>query len=69
MSDLPTTKIFSEKTEENIMGTLPVGRLLIKMSVPLILSMLSFSLYNIIDSKFVARLGDNALTHYLCPCR
>lgn len=62
MSDLPTTKIFSEKTEENIMGTLPVGRLLIKMSVPLILSMLSFSLYNIIDSMFVARLGDNALT-------
>ena len=29
-----------ERTKENIMGTLPVGRLLMKMSVPVILSML-----------------------------
>lgn len=55
----------SEKTSlpaENIMGTLPVGRLLMKMSVPVILSMLVSSLYNIIDSIFVSRLGENALT-------
>ncbi len=47
---------------ENIMGTLPVGKLLMKMSVPMILSMMVSSLYNIIDSIFVSRLGDNALT-------
>lgn len=47
---------------ENIMGTLPVGKLLMKMSVPVILSMLVSSLYSIIDSIFVSRLGENALT-------
>jgi putative MATE family efflux protein len=47
---------------ENIMGTLPVGRLLMKMSVPVILSMMVSSLYSIIDSIFVSRLGENALT-------
>lgn len=47
---------------ENIMGTLPVGRLLMKLSVPVVLSMMVSTLYNIIDSVFVSRLGDNALT-------
>ncbi|HAM68853.1 MAG TPA: hypothetical protein DCP68_04485 [Ruminococcus sp.] len=49
-------------TKENIMGTLPIGRLLMKMSVPVILSMLVSTLYGVIDSIFVSRLGDNALT-------
>ncbi len=52
----------SEQQEENIMGTLPIGTLLMKMSVPMILSMMVSSLYNIIDSIFVSRLGDHALT-------
>lgn len=49
-------------TKENIMGTLPIGKLLMKMSVPVILSMLVSTLYGVIDSIFVSRLGDNALT-------
>ena len=48
--------------EENIMGTMPVGNLLMKMSVPVILSMLVSTLYNVVDSIFVSRLGENALT-------
>lgn len=46
----------------DIMKTKPVMKLLISMSVPMILSMLIQSLYNIIDSIFVAQLGTKALT-------
>lgn len=58
------TKKIEEKnpTAENIMGTLPVGKLLMTMSVPMILSMMVSSLYSIIDSIFISRLGENALT-------
>lgn len=49
-------------TKENIMGTLPIGKLLMKMSVPVILSMLVSTLHGVIDSIFVSRLGNNALT-------
>lgn len=41
---------------------LPAMRLIIKMSVPAMISMLITALYNIVDSIFVSRLGDNALT-------
>lgn len=46
----------------NEMGTLPVGRLLRKMSLPLMISMFVQVLYGLVDSLYVARLGDNALT-------
>lgn len=54
-----------EKTEtrkENIMGTMPVGNLLIKMSIPMVISMLVQSIYNVVDSIFVARISEEALT-------
>ena len=54
-----------EKTEtrkENIMGTMPVGNLLIKMSIPMVISMLVQSVYNVVDSIFVARISEEALT-------
>ena len=47
---------------ENKMGVMPVGKLLISMSVPMMLSMLVQALYNIVDSIFVARIGEDALT-------
>lgn len=47
---------------ENKMGTMGVGRLLISMSVPMILSMLVQALYNIVDSIFVSRIDEGALT-------
>lgn len=48
--------------QENIMGTLPIGKLLMRMSVPVILSMLVSTLYGVVDSIFVSRLGEQALT-------
>ncbi len=47
---------------ENKMGLLPVGKLLAGMAVPMMVSMLVQALYNIVDSIFVARLSENALT-------
>ena len=44
------------------MGTQPVLPLLASMAVPMMLSMLVQSLYNIVDSIYVARLGTDALT-------
>ena len=44
------------------MGVMPVGRLLLSMSVPMVVSMLVQALYNIVDSMFVARLSEEALT-------
>ncbi|MCQ4636070.1 MATE family efflux transporter [Anaerovorax odorimutans] len=47
---------------ENPMGTKPVFPLLMTMSVPAMVSMLIQSLYNIVDSLFVGRLSQEALT-------
>lgn len=47
---------------ENSMGTRPVGKLILQMSLPMMFSMLVQSLYNIVDSIFVARLSEDALT-------
>lgn len=44
------------------MGTVPVGRLLAGMSLPAMLSMLVQSLYNVVDSYFVSKLGEEAFT-------
>ena len=49
------------KPEQNKMGTMPINQLLITMSLPMIISMLVQAMYNIIDSVFVARLGEEAL--------
>lgn len=47
---------------ENKMGVMPVNRLIISMSLPMMVSMLVQAMYNIVDSMFVARLGEDALT-------
>lgn len=47
---------------ENKMGTMPIGKLLFNMSLPMMISMLVQALYNIVDSIFVAKLSENALT-------
>lgn len=48
--------------EENKMGTEPIRKLLITMSLPLIVSNLVQALYNIVDSIFVSRINEDALT-------
>ncbi len=52
----------SEGMQQNKMGVMPINKLLFTMSVPLMLSLLVQSLYNIVDSIFVARLSEQALT-------
>ncbi|MEG2000627.1 MAG: MATE family efflux transporter [Evtepia sp.] len=47
--------------EENKMGTMPVNRLILTMSIPMIVSMLVQALYNVVDSVFVSRLNEAAL--------
>ncbi len=49
-------------TQENKMGTMPVGKLLITMSLPIMISMLIQALYNIVDSMYVAQISEEALT-------
>ncbi len=51
-----------EQTKENKMGTMPINRLLISMSLPMMISMLVQALYNVVDSIFVSRINENALT-------
>ena len=47
---------------ENKMGTLPVKRLIVFMSLPMMISMLVQALYNIVDSIFVSQISEDALT-------
>lgn len=51
-----------EQNSTNKMGYMPEGKLLLNMSVPLCISMLVQALYNVVDSIFVSRISENALT-------
>ena len=51
-----------EQPKENKMGTMPVNKLLVTMSLPMVISMRVQALYNIVDSIFVSRLSEDALT-------
>lgn len=47
--------------KENKMGVMPISKLLVNMSWPIMLSMLVQAMYNIVDSIYVSRLGENGL--------
>lgn len=51
-----------ENVKENKMGVMPVPKLLFQMSFPIMISMLVQAFYNIVDSVFVSRLSEDALT-------
>lgn len=51
-----------ELQKENKMGVMPVNKLLLSMSLPIMISMLVQALYNIVDSVFVSMINENALT-------
>ena len=48
----------SKEVNENKMGVMPINKLLVSMSLPMIFSMLVQALYNVVDSIFVARIKD-----------
>lgn len=52
----------TDQVKENKMGTQPVLKLIITMSLPAMFSMLVQALYNIVDSYFVSMISENALT-------
>ena len=49
------------QTKENKMGVMPIDKLLISMSLPMMIAMLVQALYNIVDSIFVSRINEYAL--------
>lgn len=51
-----------EVQTENKMGTMPINKLLVNISLPMVVSMLVQALYNIVDSIFVAQIDEYALT-------
>ena len=51
-----------EKHTENKMGVMPINKLLVSMSLPMVVSMMVQALYNIVDSIFVSQISENALT-------
>ena len=50
------------EVRENIMGTMEINPLLLKLSIPMMISMLVQALYNVVDSVFVSHVSENALT-------
>lgn len=61
----------SAPVTENKMGTMPIGRLVFNMSLPMMISMLVQALYNIVDSIFVAKLSETHSQQFHLPslCR
>lgn len=51
-----------EMLQENKMGVMPVGKLLVNMALPMIISMLVQALYNIVDSVYVSQVSESAVT-------
>ena len=63
MTDMENTKPGpSPVPAENKMGVMPIGKLVVTMSIPMMVSMLVQAMYNIVDSVFVAQVSENALT-------
>ena len=52
----------NERVTENKMGVMPINKLVFNMSLPMMISMLVQALYNIVDSIFVAKISENALS-------
>ena len=50
------------EAKENKMGVMPVKKLIVNMSLPMMASMLVQALYNIVDSIYVSQISEGALT-------
>ena len=51
-----------EKSRDELMGTMPVKQLLLKTALPMMISMLVQALYNIVDSVYVSRVSEEAMS-------
>jgi len=52
----------STTLKENKMGVMPVGKLLVNMALPMIISMIVQALYNVVDSIYVSQISESAVT-------
>ena len=57
-----------EQIKENKMGTQPMGKVMLSMGIPMILSMVLQACYNIVDSMFVARIPDTPQLSHAGEC-
>ena len=55
-------KTMQATLRENKMGVMPIGKLLANMAIPMILSMLVQALYNVVDSIYISRFSESAVT-------
>ncbi|MDD6033520.1 MAG: MATE family efflux transporter [Oscillospiraceae bacterium] len=62
MSNAQQSGTGQEVRAENKMGTMPMGKLLFSMALPMMISMMVQALYNVVDSIFVSRVSEDALT-------
>lgn len=62
MTEQTMQNITPAEPTENKMGTMPVNKLLLTISIPMVISMLVQALYNIVDSIWVSHINQNALT-------
>ena len=62
MQEKETQPVQGRQPQENIMGTMEINPLLVKLSVPMMISMLVQALYNVVDSIFVSHVSESALT-------
>ena len=60
-TDMKNMKNEGGAPAENKMGVMPIEKLLLSMSLPMMISMLVQALYNIVDSIFVSRINEYAL--------
>lgn len=52
----------AQSLKENKMGTMPIGRLLLNMSLPMVMAMVVQALYNVVDSLYVSQISESAVT-------
>ena len=52
----------SNTLKENKMGVMPVGKLMMNMALPMVVSMLVQALYNVVDSIYVSQVSESAVT-------
>lgn len=55
-------KASSPSLKENKMGTMPIGKLLLNMSLPMVIAMVVQALYNVVDSLYVSQISESAVT-------
>lgn len=69
---LCTERIFALQTDENILRTYPIGKLLLKMSIPTVIAQIINMLYNVVDRIYIGHIpvyGSLALTGLAFACR